>query len=56
LRSSIQQESQNSLAIMSIESEISTGLNMDEILRELLILQHEKKFLLAKAFLYRRLP
>ena len=34
LRSSIQQERLNSLAIMSIESDISRSLNLDKIIRD----------------------
>jgi len=50
LRSSIQQEHLISLAMMAIKSEIRRGLNMDKILRTLLMLKHKNKFVLANAF------
>jgi len=35
---------------MAIKSEIRRGLNMDKILRTLLMLKHKNKFVLANAF------
>ena len=42
LRSSIQQERLNSLKIMSIESKISRGLNMDKILKHFVDVEARK--------------
>jgi len=56
LRSQIKQKRQNSLAIMSIESEISRDLNLDKILNDIANARATKnKFLLQMRFLYRRL-
>jgi len=42
LRYSIQQERLNTLAIMSIESKISRGLNMDKIMKDIVDVEARK--------------
>ena len=44
----------NSLAIMSIASEISRGLNLEKILKDMADAKTKNKFLLGNAFLDRR--
>jgi len=50
MRSSIQQEHLNSLAIMADESKICRGLNLDKILSNFANVKTHKKSFLANAF------